>query len=421
MLLCLASAGGCGWITSLWPRGQKSVPVTRPVDKGEQLTFEDRAAAQTPDPEDPPAKAESRPDPQPGGAEDPDGTDEPDPNRPIPLETVGAEPEILQEETIVAASVLPVGDSFITAEDILTGAAMRLSRIPTDQGHQSFVNQVREIIRQELRLQISLKLVLPEAEGSLNEQQEELLDKQVLAFQRDWIAEAGGSKQALETRLKEAGTTLDAQLMRRRSQILVQSYVSEKFNSAVVINRRKLWDYYRSHPEEFSSQKQVQMQLIAAPFDAFQAGGQQAQSEARELIESAAKALKEGMAFDEAVAKFSRGVLKEDKGIWPVMKRGSLRQKQLEDTAFALRQGQVSQIVQTPEGYYIVRAHKITEGETVSFLDAQKQIENTLRQQQVSELSEEYYGNLYKQAERPEQPQFLEEIVHRAVARYYPS
>ncbi len=418
LLLCLSATSGCGWITSLWPRGQENVPVTRPVESGQDLTFQDSQAG---DPQ-PEAMPEDAGDPEEGNNQAQANRDESQQGgeqEPVPLEIVGAEPVILQEETVVAASVLPVGDSFITAEDILKGAAMRLSQIPTDQGRQAFVSNVREAVRDELRLQVSLKLVLPEAEGSLNEQQLELLSKQVQAFKRDWIAQSGGSEQALRTRLEKQGTTLEDQLQRRRSQILVQSYVSEKFNSAVVITRRKLWEYYRSHPEEFSSEKQVQMQLIAAPFAEFDA--QDPKAQAQETVQQAAQALKEGMEFDEAVAKFSRGLLKEDKGIWPVMKRGALRQKKLEDTAFDLRQGQVSEIVQTDQGFYIIKAYKVTQGRTVSFLDAQKQIEQKLREQQVAKLSQEYYGNLYKQAERPEQPQFLDEIVDRAVSRYYPS
>jgi parvulin-like peptidyl-prolyl isomerase len=395
------------------------VPVTEPSDQGQALTFQappeqPEAAPQ----EDQPEQQASQP-----GNETPGPAEE---AQPVPLEQAGAEPKIIEEETVVAASVLSVGTTFITAEDILNGAARRLSDLPSGLSRPAFASRVRQIIEEELRLQVSLQLVLPEAEGALAEQQIEMLDKQMEGIERDWIAHAGGSRQTLETRLKKQGTSLDYQLRRRRNQILVQSYVSEKFNSAVVITRRDLWDYYRGNHDEFTTPKKVRMQLIAAPFKAFGAGPnasdarkKEAAAQARKVIRQAADALKEGMAFDEAVAKFSRGPLKADGGVWPVMKRGTLRQQELEKVAFSLREGQVSQVVEAEDGFYIVKAHEVTEGQTVSFLDAQKEIERKLRDQQVDELSQEYYAGLFASTDRNQQPRFLAEIVDRAVQRYY--
>jgi parvulin-like peptidyl-prolyl isomerase len=429
--LCFCIAG-CGWISSLWNADEDRVPVTEPSDQGQTLTFQ--APPDRDEPRPGPTEGEQSPqDDQPeqqadAGENEPDdqATDQAGGAEPVALEQAGAEPKIIQEETVVAASVLSVGTTFITAEDILNGAARRLSNLPSGLSRRAFASRARQVIEEELRLQISLQLVLPEAEEALVEQQIQMLDKQMESIEREWIARAGGSRQMLETRLKKQGTSLDYQLRRRRNQILVQSYVSEKFNSAVVITRRDLWDYYQDNHDEFATPKKVRMQLIAAPFKAFGAGPnaseahkREAAARARKVIEQAEAALKKGMSFDKAVAEFSRGPLKADGGIWPVMKRGTLRQEKLEQVAFSLREGQVSRIVEAEDGFYIVKAHEVTEGKTVSFLDAQKEIERKLRDREVDELSQEYYARLFASTDRSQQPRFLDQIVERAVERYY--
>ena len=54
-----------------------------------------------------------------------------------------------------------------------------------------------------------------------------------------------------------------------RRRMVVQTYLQSRFMPQITINRRMLLDYYRQHRKDFESNKQVQMQIIAAPIKAF--------------------------------------------------------------------------------------------------------------------------------------------------------
>jgi parvulin-like peptidyl-prolyl isomerase len=106
-------------------------------------------------------------------------------------------------------------------------------------------------------------------------------------------------------------------------------------------------------------------------------------------------------------------------GIWPLMVEGSVREAEVERNAFALEEGEVCGIIESPTGYYIVKALQVIPGQTLSFEDAQTQINSILREQQYEELQQEYFFGLFEEATIVESEDFFENAVDTLVARYY--
>ncbi len=424
LLACL-SLGGCGWITSFWPRGQKDVPVTQPSDQGEQLAFPDPA----PDPEAdrPGVPQDSEPDDGTGqivaitngaGQDNQDPPEDPEPRvEPEPIRREG-------EEVVIAATALVVDNHFITAEDILRGAGPQLADLEDGLSRGQFVQQAGQILRREIQTQINLALVLDRAEAELNDQQRQLLNRQIERIRRDMVASAGGSEKKLQADLAAKGTTIEAVLERQRKQIIVSSYTRSKFTDAVVITRSMLWEYYQRNLDEFSSDRKIQVRMIAAPVRAFlpenptRQNLPEARAAAGKQIRSAAKALAAGKEFAQVAKELSKGPRASMGGLWPMLEAGSIRQKEVEQVAFSLEPGQVSDVIETDEGFYIVSPVKIQPGKVVSFLDAQKQIAETLRREEVSRLRQEYYKRLQQEAVIAESQQFMDVVMAKAVERY---
>jgi parvulin-like peptidyl-prolyl isomerase len=423
LLACLY-LGGCGWITSLWPRGQKTVPVTQPSDQGEQLAFpEPDPNGQTDAPEDPQNPEQDDGDGQivaiTNGAEqdDPDPPKDPQPE-PEPVRREG-------REVIIAATALVVDNHFITAEDILRGAGPRLAEVEDGLSRGQFVQQAGQILRREIQTQINLALVLDRAEAELNDQQRQLLNRQLERIRKDMIASAGGSEKKLQAELAAKGTTIEAVLERQRKQIIVSSYTRAKFTDAVVITRSMLWEYYQRNIDQFSSDRKIQVRMIAAPVRAFLPENPtrqdlpEARAKAGKHIRTAAEALAAGKDFAQVARELSKGPRASMGGLWPMLEAGSIRQEKVEQVAFSLESGQVSDVIETDEGFYIVSPVEIQPGKVVSFLDAQKKIAETLRQEEVSRLRQEYYKRLQQEAVIAESQQFMDVVMAKAIERYH--
>src|SRR5438270_10685442 len=75
-----------------------------------------------------------------------------------------------------------------------------------------------------------------------------------------------------------------------------------------------------------------------------------AEAKANDLL----KQIRAGAAFEDVAKKFSDGPSAADGGTLGMFKRGQLS-KQLEDTTFAMKPGEVTNVIQTKQGFVILK------------------------------------------------------------------
>jgi parvulin-like peptidyl-prolyl isomerase len=332
------------------------------------------------------------------------------------------------EPRVVAASALQINNEFFTMDDILREAAPELARLPKDISRASFRLQVQDILQRTLQRLVEETLVLEQARKQMTEEQEQMLDGAVEAELRRMIAEAGGSRMRLDRAMEAQGTSVEQAMEAFRRQVIAQSFLRSKFEAATAVNRRMLLEYYQQNPEEFTTTRQVQMQIIAVPISAFlpegvrptRADRQRAKAQAEKNIREAAASLAAGEQFAEVAKRVSKGSKASQGGLWPVMPKGSYRETAVEEAASALAEGQVSDVIETDSGYYIVRAAKVIPGQTTSFEDAQAEIERKLRGRQYQRSVAEYFRKLHGEAVIVQSEEALERTLELAVERYGP-
>ncbi len=338
------------------------------------------------------------------------------------------EPIVMNQAKVVAGLTLQVNNKYINADEILAALHQSLLKIPKQVSQEDFSRQAGRLINRQITYQIQQVLVGDEAKRYLEEGAKEQIKMEMAETLRDMIARSGGSEEKLKQQCRREGTTLLDILKAQRMNLTVSVYLRSKFYPAIVVNRRMLWKYYRKNRSEFISPKKVQMQLIAAPWQAFvSAGGKQAtpeeqdeaRSEARELIQEAWRELQSGKDFGDVARRLSRGVRAKHGGLWPMMSAGNFRNAQVESVAFALAQGRYSKVIEAPSGFYIVKAKDIVQGKEVPFEQAQEEIEQKLRMEQFIDLRANYMKDLYDRATIGNTQGFLILTVDRAVQKYY--
>ncbi len=428
--LCLAavavSLGGCGVINSVrsWMDREPSVPVTQPTEVNDSAAEE--LATRPPQADDPNPLDEPADGNTPLGQ--PDVDDPTDPNESVSQTQADANtPAADPNEQVVAASAVRVNREFITSEDILRQARPRLWQLSLKMSDRQFAVSAARIIQEEIRNRIRHTLVLREAEERLKEGQKMYIEEQMADYRRQLIAEGGGSEESLAATLAEKGTTLEAELDAHRRRVTYVVFLRGRIDPAIVVTRRMLLTYYRRHIDEFSTDSRVQMRILAMPFAKFLPDGAgdpseeqlaEAKKQARATLERAMAAWKDGQSFESVVKKYSRGALAHRGGLWPMMGRGSFANKPVEAAAFKLEQDEISDVVETDDGLYVVQAVQVEKGKVTPFREAQKQIEADLREKQQRRLQEEYLKRLYEGANIEVSEAFTRTVLEKAFEEF---
>ena len=414
LILAASHVGGCAFFEKFWRRmpWHKDKPVATPeaVGKGGEPTTQPVASAPSPSEPLRPAPAFPRPAPA-----------KPQPPAP-PAPRPGA-------TEVVAARSLQVNSEYFTVEDALQRARRDLRKLSTEMPRSTFSMKVDQVLSDTVRHMIIEVLVLAEANKNMPEaltkQVDHRLDEELQRMIQDV---GGGSRKKLEHVLLNDGTTLKKMLARRRKEITMQEYLRARFIPSIQINRQMLLDYYREHRSDFVKDKQVQMQIILSPFSAFLAEGarrptvqerEAARAQARRQIDQAVTRLENGSDFADVARQLSKGPKAKAGGVWPMMPAGSFRYTKAEDVAFALNEGQISTPVECEDGFRIVKVKKVRPGKTVSFEDAQPEIDLILRERQYRKLTEELFRELMNKATVTMPREYISDVNREAMSLYW--
>jgi parvulin-like peptidyl-prolyl isomerase len=92
---------------------------------------------------------------------------------------------------------------------------------------------------------------------------------------------------------------------------------------------------------------------------------------------------------------YSEGSQKSQGGDWGWVERSVLR-KDLADAAFALKPGQVSDVINTPESVYLMLVEQTKPAHARPLDEVRDDIEKTLRTQEQARLEKEWIDGLKK-------------------------
>lgn len=325
--------------------------------------------------------------------------------------------EVIGQPEVVEALMLQVNDQIITISEVLHPIADQLRALPSAEGEQAWRARAAQLITNNMRRQVTEAMVLAEAERDMEPQQRAQVEAEMESMLRDMIAEAGGSRAALEAELLQQGSSVDEYMTVQRRQLVSGLYLRRMFVPQLSTTRRELYDYYRENIDQFTDEAQVRMQILAVPYSRFDGGDAHAQ--ARAAAEAALQRARAGEDFSQLVTEVSTGWRADQGGVMDPMAPGSLRESAVEDAAFHQPVGAVSEVIEGETGCFLVKTLELEPGRVVPFEQAQTEIDQTLRDQQYERLMTEYLDQLYAEATLTEADQFQQRLLDRAAALYY--
>lgn len=234
----------------------------------------------------------------------------------------------------------------------------------------------------------------------LFQQQVKKLDLQVsesqVEAQLQSVKEQNGFDDAqLDRALQAQGLTRQAFRERLRDQLQNFTVLKYKLENKIRVSDQELENYYRSHPQEFEGEEELHVRHIYLPLPegATAADLKRAQEDGTRILQR----LRAGEDFAGLARQLSRGPSAEAGGDLGWLKRGTI-QKQLEDAAFSLKDGQFSGLVRAGNGIHILRVDERRRTAGHSFAEVKQTIRDRLVDEQAASYREQWVAELRRDA-----------------------
>jgi peptidyl-prolyl cis-trans isomerase SurA len=222
-----------------------------------------------------------------------------------------------------------------------------------------------------------------------------------------------GSMEELEKAAEAQGASYEDFKQNLRNQIVTQRVIGQEVGSKLAMNKEDVKKFYDQHRAEMEQPEQVRLSeiLIAPKFPAKPAAAADAkpeppseaeteaalaaaQAKAQDLLDQFHK----GAKFEDLAKKYSDGPSAKDGGdLGSSFKRGTLS-KDLEDKVFALKAGEVTDVIHTKQGYVILQATEHQAAGIPTLKEAGPRIQDALYMQKLQPALRAFLTTLREEA-----------------------
>jgi len=216
----------------------------------------------------------------------------------------------------------------------------------------------------------------------------------------------------LEKAAEAQGASYEDFKQNLRNQIVTQRVIGQEVGSHLAMNKDEEKKFYDEHRAEMEQPEQVRLSeiLIAPktpakpapsagakpepPSDAeTEAALAAAQAKAQDILDQFHK----GAKFADLAKKYSDGPSAKDGGDLSNFKRGTLS-KELEDKVFALKAGEVTDVIRTKQGYVILQAVEHQMAGIPTLKEVEPRIQDALYMQKLQPALRAYLTTLREEA-----------------------
>lgn len=240
----------------------------------------------------------------------------------------------------------------------------------------------------------------------------------------------GGVQGEFERFLAARGQTLDEVRGRLRRRMTIAAHLERELRPRVSEpTRGELLEIYENVRQSLSREPRRSMSLIEVrvadrlPRESGEPTASQlgeARSAARARADAAMLDLRAGTSFAEVAQHYSDGGRAIEGGAWGWVTRDGVRERYLPavDRLFTMSAGELSDIIEAPDGFFIVRCDDAVDGSTPTFESAQPELIRRHADLAFSRLVGELVQELRKRAriEPTEMERFFAAVVAAAPA-----
>jgi len=311
-------------------------------------------------------------------------------------------------ETLMTALILAVGASLVlaeakTAEDrvaVVNGTVITKQDfgVEMNRAQQQFARsrqpvsdvQLEAIKNEVLENLINRELLYQESHKKGIKVDEATINKELAALRGRFPS---------ETEYKTALSKMNLSESAVRSEIekgmATQQFVDKQFGEKITVSDAETKSYYDNNADSFKQPKQVCASHILIKVDP--EAEESKKAEARKKIEEIQKKLKKGEDFGTLAKEFSKCPSSEKGGDLGCFGRGQMVGP-FEEAAFALKPGEVSDIVDTKFGYHLIKVTEKKPASTMDYAKVKDRLQQYLKQEKIQEELSLYVEKLKEKA-----------------------
>jgi len=204
------------------------------------------------------------------------------------------------------------------------------------------------------------------------------------------------SQEALVTALAGQGLSLDQYRSQLREQLEKLKLVSMEVRAKVQVGETEMREYYTANIAKYSEEESYRARHIF-----FKTGDKATQGEIQRSKTTALAVLadaKSGKDFAGLAKKFSEDpAARKDGGDLGSFKKGDM-QPELEKVILALKPGEISELVNTPIGFHIIKLEAKVDGTIKPFESVKAEIEETIYRKKSEERFSQWAAELRSKA-----------------------
>ena len=288
--------------------------------------------------------------------------------------------------------IAKVNGTSITATDVEKEVTNIVAQYQGQMPPEQIESMMPNIKKQALETQINKIILVAEADAQsiqpTPEQVKEELDSVISRFPSETAFEEQLVKVGIPKTQIEDGIEQQIKI----NMLIGQSIAKED----ITVTEDELTTFYQENPESFQAPEQVQAAHILFKFE--ENAPQSLKDQKRLEMAGILGRIEKGSDFGEMARAHSDCPSKEQGGDLGLFERGKMV-KPFEDAAFNLNAGELSDIVESPFGYHLIKVLDKKEPETIQLEAAKNQLTDHLRQRKEQDLFIAYVDQLRAGAE----------------------
>ena len=285
--------------------------------------------------------------------------------------------------------VAVVNGTVITQEDLDRELRVVQQRLMSD-GKVLNESQLLETKKRVLKGLINVELLYQEAQMQGPKVSDEDINKQL-----DTVKSRFPNEDEFKSSLSKMNLTEAELITQIKRALTVQQFIDKKFVQKATVSDKETRAYYDANQVAFKQPEQVKASHILIKVGP-QADKPQ-KAAARKKIEEIQQKVQKGEDFAVLAKEFSEGPSSTKGGDLGYFRKGQMM-KPFEEAAFALKPGEVSDIVETSFGYHLIKLADKKPESTIAYEDIKARIQEYLKQKKVGEQVELYVAELREKA-----------------------
>ena len=221
-----------------------------------------------------------------------------------------------------------------------------------------------------------------------------------------------GTMEELEKAAEAQGASYEDFKQNLRNQIVTQRVIGQEVGSHLAMNKEDEKKFYEQHRAEMEQPEQVRLSEIliapktpakpptsadAKPEPPSEADTEAALAAAQAKTQDLLEQIHKGAQFSDLAKKYSDGPSAKDGGDLSYFKRGTLS-KELEDKVFALKAGDVTDVIRTKQGYVILQATEHQMAGIPTLKEVEPRIQDALYMQKLQPALRAFLTTLREEA-----------------------